>query len=154
MASRRRVPRRVSLDMEITFQQCRGILKHAWEPWTPPADARYGTGWGYRVARICTRCEGISYCQINSLGQKSPWQYKMPDGYSMPADEVPSQEQLALSFLTHEKVNNYYGDKPVSRVVKRRKPKKAAPRKTAVKRAKPRATTTTKKRRHLHSVAS
>jgi hypothetical protein len=127
------------------------MLKHAWEFWTPPADANYGTGWGYRVARLCTRCSMVSYAQVNSLGQREPWKYKAPEGYSLPADEVPTQEQLTLSIMAYQEIDEYYGDKPITRMTaKKRKPKKAV-----AKRATPRKSATPRKAtrgRHLRAV--
>lgn len=90
--------RRVTLKMKLEFQTCRA-LRHSWDYFVPGVGQRRPAPWGRGFSLRCERCGTERHDTFDSLGALSARSYVYPDGYSLPADEQPTLEQLRMSIV-------------------------------------------------------
>lgn len=139
--------RRVSIALALDYQKCRS-KGHWWDDFIPDPGThpRRNAGrrpWGEENQR-CTRCTTECLTTFNAFGAVLTRTYYYPDGYSLPADERPTADELRVSL----KRAREDGREDAGRRRKQRKARKieTAPRGTA------RVPSTGSRSRHLQAV--
>lgn len=82
--------------LPIQYRLCRMFRSHAWEDFTPRRGSYRPPRWGTTFHFRCTRCPVERHDTIDARGELAARRYVYPEDYQLPAEDVPTVEQLRL----------------------------------------------------------